>query len=569
ETVPPERWCVTRKDLKFLRADVKRAIEENRILPPGNGLDDFLEDLQNGPNVYTVTAQYIKPVTARAGKMSWALMRNPGGLDCHLFISHAWQEGIFEFISKALASWPWRSRNAWCCMLANPQNLDIGALIQSPRSSPFAHALRASSQVLVVPNRHASIYTRLWCAYEGYLAQEQGKMVFVARPSTEPELLRAMLDMCFAAFLGTFLGCVMAAGPWSVALCLVLLHSAALLGLWSMAAESHAQKHCVNLVGQFLSCFAFFHWGPGVARGDATQMGSLLSGVPPKLMPLIPCWIQEIVHYSFTFFWLEARRSSSRFFMDLDRVTCICGVLEAQQLAKGYQGSIVYAKCAQPEDEANIRGEIGDRMQSVDACIEVLLLAGMSSPALRELALAGIDIEHAGRASVVLPVVYLFIMNILAVVIALHAPAQHDWHVIPEKCVFICSRLGMLVGIARSPPDHRAFVLHVMTKCAAIYNVAGAIGILWQVTLHPGGTLPRGPWRLFTFSWHAGELLLLFLGITGTARLPWGSYLLQFFFARSLGQLTAGRVSCSCQSGSETDSGELLSDDSAEASGES
>ena len=36
--------------------------------------------------------QYIKPVTAEAGKMSWALMRNPKGLDCHVFVSHAWQD---------------------------------------------------------------------------------------------------------------------------------------------------------------------------------------------------------------------------------------------------------------------------------------------------------------------------------------------------------------------------------------------------------------------------------------------------------------------------------------------
>ena len=37
--------------------------------------------------------QYIKPVTLQAGKVSWALMQHPDGLDCDLFISHAWQEG--------------------------------------------------------------------------------------------------------------------------------------------------------------------------------------------------------------------------------------------------------------------------------------------------------------------------------------------------------------------------------------------------------------------------------------------------------------------------------------------
>lgn len=57
---------------------------------------------------------------------------------------HAWQEGIFEFLSKVLSSWPRGARHAWCCMLANPQNLNIGSMLQSPKTSPFALALQAS-----------------------------------------------------------------------------------------------------------------------------------------------------------------------------------------------------------------------------------------------------------------------------------------------------------------------------------------------------------------------------------------------------------------------------------------
>ena len=125
--------------------------------------------------------QHIKPETSRAGKMSWALMMNPDGLDCDLFISHAWQEGVFEFLMKVIGSWPSSMRHAWCCMLANPQNLNIGALLQSPKDSPFALALEASKLVLVVPNRQRSVYTRLWCAYEAYLAQASGKDIIIAR----------------------------------------------------------------------------------------------------------------------------------------------------------------------------------------------------------------------------------------------------------------------------------------------------------------------------------------------------------------------------------------------------
>ena len=161
DTVPPDHWCVTRSDLQYLQREVQRAIDVGEIQPPEDGTDDFKAcGEQYGPSIYTVNIQHIMPVTEMAGKVSWALMRHPEGLECELFISHAWQEGIFEFLSKVLHSWPTDVRHAWCCMLANPQNLDIGAMLLSPSTSPFALALEASTYVLVVPNRHCSIYTR-------------------------------------------------------------------------------------------------------------------------------------------------------------------------------------------------------------------------------------------------------------------------------------------------------------------------------------------------------------------------------------------------------------------------
>jgi hypothetical protein len=40
--------------------------------------------------MYTITDQFIKPTTHAAGGMSWALMLHPEGLQCDLFVSHAW-----------------------------------------------------------------------------------------------------------------------------------------------------------------------------------------------------------------------------------------------------------------------------------------------------------------------------------------------------------------------------------------------------------------------------------------------------------------------------------------------
>ena len=78
-----------------------------------------------GPSIYAVTEQYIKPTTA---------------------------------LAKVLNSWPVQARPAWCCMLANPQNLNIAALLESPSSSPFALALAESEWVLVVPSRRTSVH---------------------------------------------------------------------------------------------------------------------------------------------------------------------------------------------------------------------------------------------------------------------------------------------------------------------------------------------------------------------------------------------------------------------------
>ena len=109
ESVPPDRWCVTYADLKYLKQEVRRAVSEGELRPSDRAAEDRAlppSDEVHGPSIYLVNEKHIMPVTEQAGKVSWALMRHPEGLDCDLFISHAWQEGIFEFLSKVLFSWP-------------------------------------------------------------------------------------------------------------------------------------------------------------------------------------------------------------------------------------------------------------------------------------------------------------------------------------------------------------------------------------------------------------------------------------------------------------------------------
>ena len=104
-------------------------------------------------------------------------MKNPDGLPCDVFITHAWAEGIYEFVDKVVETWPPGGRAAYVCFLSNPQNLDICDLISTPEESPFAKALDSCKHVLAVPNRTFSIYSRLWCVYEAFLAYTWNKPI--------------------------------------------------------------------------------------------------------------------------------------------------------------------------------------------------------------------------------------------------------------------------------------------------------------------------------------------------------------------------------------------------------
>merc|ERR1712232_720885 len=118
EEVSPDSWCVTKHNLLAFKRSVRAAIAYGMVAPTERDqFDPF--DHSIGPNMYTVNEQFITKVTAQAGNMSWALMCHPYGLLCDLFITHAWQEGMYEFCHKALHSWPGDCKHAYVCFLAN------------------------------------------------------------------------------------------------------------------------------------------------------------------------------------------------------------------------------------------------------------------------------------------------------------------------------------------------------------------------------------------------------------------------------------------------------------------
>lgn len=506
ESVPPDRWCVTWKNLEYLRKEVKDALLKEEIHP--NDRDPFQRyDRIYGPSIYTVTEQHIKPVTRDAGKMSWALMLNPRGLGCDLFISHAWAEGIFEFLRKVRHSWPRGARHAWCCMLANPQNLNIGALLQSPSSSPFALALHSANVVLVVPNRHCSIYTRLWCAYEGYLAQEAGKPILVARTSSLPRFMSSMKYLCASAAFGCLLGMLVRAWGLRLDRYLWLVSVAAMLGTTITDNKSRIVMHCLCE----MICFIELVDTAGFPTGEVW-------GFPDEMHSLVHIW-----------FWLMA----GAFFclQEVDRIEGGINIKEAQQLRAGYQGSIQYAECSESSDAEKILSEIGPDCAVVDFAIQVLLTAGMSTTALRDIARAGVDIHNAAYSEITAAVTILGPFDLLTFSHLIFELCYESGELIVSVLQFlsIFFRIIIMIVLCRSEIDDIYFVLKVLTK---------AVGLLLMLLLlvcFIAISTKRSPllaWLILLDLVLGFAVILCILGIKNTAQMPFGLRILQVFFAR-------------------------------------
>ncbi|CAE7255923.1 unnamed protein product [Symbiodinium natans] len=534
ESVSPDRWCVNWADLKYLKQEVRQAIKNGEITPPDDGSDDFLGTAENyGPSIYTVTDQHIKPITQRAGKMSWALMRHPEGLDCDVFISHAWQEGIFEFLSKVLHSRPRHARHAWCCMLANPQHLDIAAMLQSPRHSPFAVALEASTTVLVVPNRLCSVYTRLWCAYEAYLAQEQGKIILIARASNWRRVCNAMWYMALAAFVGSALAVLLDFQGWTRYVNLGVTCVAAIAGVGSMVTAKNTLRVALNFIGEVMCWYLVVEWD---------TVGGLYSRHPSPFLDYVAAVTQRawIVCLAATFFLLE-----------VDRINSEVTGWEAQQLARGYTGSIVHATCSRPEDDEAIRREIGGTVEAVDYAIQVLMSAGMSTPTLREVAARGVCIHQAANPAIALPMLLLGPFLMLTFVTLIFdsiylRDSNPEWfaRLLPLRATTVLQRVIMLLKIRCSPRDERCYIYLVIQKCATVYL---AFITPAMVKCQLNGYLSydsTSTWFLIPPIAYSTMLAFVMLGFRRTANLPCGLYLLQMFLARGFRTLFMTTTGC-------------------------
>lgn len=387
--VPPERWCITPRDLSFFRGELRKSVGAGVIR--SSEVDRF-DGKAGGPNMYTVVHQCIKPLTAQAGRMSWALLRHPDGLPCSIFITHCWAEGAYEFIEKVLASWPIGPgmRAAWCCIFANPQNLDIASLISEPKNSPFAIALRSATHMMVVPTASCSIYTRIWCVYEAFLASEDAKVIFLARsPLGKGLVVQSILVAALA--------------------CLLSIVFFEYLPQHAPQASARARRMQRRGFPPYPVVF-FAHVGLAIISPTVTRLNRRASALVNALGLVSATWFVLLCikhkqqYFSIRRFFSDdmvARyiilQCSSWFFWPLsvlDRLRELEALHEATELRGGYAGS-ANATSSNEDDKRRILCEIGDRLEAVDESIQVLLDAYMSTPALRKAFSAGVNVCQA------------------------------------------------------------------------------------------------------------------------------------------------------------------------------
>lgn len=192
-------------------------------------------------------------------------------------------------------------------------------------------------------------------------------------------------------------------------------------------------------------------------------------------------------------------------------------------------------------DSERIRREIQTKIEAVDYAIQVLLSAGMSSPALREIAAAGVDIEYAAYSEIAAAIIFLGPFQLLTIahvtldLIYLRA----IWSIAVLQGLSVVGRLTLIVLIFRSSTDQRCFLLKAVTKLAAL-----ALGLCLAMLLL--SIYIFVPVNDFTLAWLSfidiGTLCLVplgLIGIRGTSQLPCGRRLLQLFFARGAKALLA------------------------------
>jgi len=346
--------------------------------------------------------------------MSWALMYHPDGLPCQLFITHAWQEGVYEFLDKAIHSWWSGLAGAYICFLSNPQNLDISDLLRDPGTSPFAMALKRCSHVMVIPNHVGSIYGRLWCSYEAYLAYTQEKTIYTASASVRVEAWKNALYglACCAvpAIVGTFSLLVACPNGWlrcpksdpdtgepddffGFIFFVCSMSNLASAFIAACSRRPRLRFRCSEIQAVFVGLEVAVQIN--FATSGWTERFHKMSGLSERAAQR-RAWVDIVPNVS----WLALAIASM-----VDTTRLVGQQAEQIELRRNFHGQVAQASCTSDGDAHRIRSELSGREDRVDQAVNVLIESGMSTEYTRESADRGVPLLDVGR-TMFAPVVF-------------------------------------------------------------------------------------------------------------------------------------------------------------------
>ncbi|CAE7352526.1 unnamed protein product [Symbiodinium natans] len=412
--VPPDRWCITRSEFFAFIEEVRLLWKLDKI-PDGDRPNPSHSDPNHGPNLYQVNEHYVKPVTCAAGGMSYALMKHAEGLPCQVFLSHAWAEGLFELGDLVSRGWPRLQGlvNVYCCLLANPQNLNIEVLLNvPPEESPFAKAMKRATHVLVIPNDTVSIYTRLWCVYEAYLGTRWAKTVMMPmRPRPSVQCAAVMQTLLLPWSLGVLVGSALTA---------VLIHfrqTQKLVIILAMFVNVTLTALCF-----ITSCMAKLGSASRRAWVKFAIVRTVHIGLTFTSAALACMWLsfpsptgnswESFLHYfipvAVTLFNLLRVAQINQQQLESRELRRQAGNLHIQTLED--------ATCSHPLDEERIRLAISGREAEVDMAIRVLMEAGSYNECLRRRYEAGLSVKGLGNTDLVVKTFLVVILWALSIV---------------------------------------------------------------------------------------------------------------------------------------------------------
>jgi hypothetical protein len=139
--------------------------------PYNYGKPLFLESI----NLYHVCDWVVKPATARHSCSYVELVAtDPAKRKPAWFVSHWWGEAVLDFIACVEKHAEVRGLGEdavyWVCAYANNQH-ELGAdLGTDPKKSSFYKALQQAEGVLLVLDKQATPFSRIWCCFEESVA---------------------------------------------------------------------------------------------------------------------------------------------------------------------------------------------------------------------------------------------------------------------------------------------------------------------------------------------------------------------------------------------------------------